>query len=260
MSKNKKVYFDLSFLNKYNLTTTNFTARNYELSIFSNIKQRFANSIIIKLIKENHLIYRALKKYLLDIHIIYEEVNANELPSYHIVYMEGYFQDERYFKNIRIELLKKFKFPELSGDGRSFADRIKTTENAVSIHVRHGDYLHPITSAFHGVLSVQYYQEAIKIVSDQIAQPQYFVFSDDPDWCKTNLAFVKNSILVSEKNLQNWEEMYLMSLCKHNIIANSSFSWWGAWLNTNNDKIIVAPKNWFADQPSSIIPPEWIQV
>jgi hypothetical protein len=178
-------------------------------------------------------------------------------------YLEDYWQNEKYFKNIRNILLKDFTLKKESSDFKKLAKNIFQT-NSVSIHIRRGDYAKSWkTKKYHGLISLNYYQKAYKIIIKKVDNPAFFVFSDDTNWVKKNLKINHPIIYVSCFNkLTNAEELILMSICKHNIIANSSFSWWGAWLNKNSSKIVIAPKRWFAEKNDyeDIVPQDWIRV
>jgi hypothetical protein len=131
--------------------------------------------------------------------------------------------------------------------------------------VRRGDYVtSPKTNSVHGTCSLEYYYDSFNLIEKQHKNSHYFIFSDDIEWCKQNLEFIKNKTFIElSANERDHEEMYLMSQCKHNIIANSSFSWWGAWLNQNPDKMVIAPKKWFHDQQintNDLIPDTWIRI
>ena len=144
------------------------------------------------------------------------------------------------------------------------AQRIIST-NAISIHVRRGDYVtNPTTTAFHGVCGVEWYANAAQLMETKISNPTYFVFSDDYEWAKSNLKFSAETIFVPPSpDGQEAHDMSVMSLCQHNIIANSSFSWWAAWLNPNPNKIVIAPQKWFASGPQKtddLIPPSWLRI
>lgn len=178
-------------------------------------------------------------------------------------YFSGAFQSYKYFENCRQELLKEFAFDEskLSEESKEMACRIEST-NSVSIHVRRGDYLAPLWYENLGsICSVQYYQRAITEMEKHVKEPCFFVFSDDIDYVRDNLN-IPNAVYVNFNHSSNsWQDMYLMSLCKHNIIANSSFSWWGAWLNRNDGKTIIAPKKWWASlDHDDVVPPSWIRI
>ena len=136
---------------------------------------------------------------------------------------------------------------------------------SVSVHIRRGDYVtNRHTNAVHGVCPLSYYKKAMKFIEDRVAQPEYFVFSDDLDWVKGNLqTHSKVRFVDNNRESNSYNDMHLMSLCKHSIIANSSFSWWGAWLGGNKDKIVVAPSQWFRDREldsSDHIPSSWYRM
>ena len=165
-------------------------------------------------------------------------------------YLDGYFQGEKYFAHIREDLLTDFSWAKpAAGKNKKLLEIIAADDNSVSLHVRRGDYVSNENAAeFHGLRGVDYYQAATKLVEKSVKKPKYYVFSDDPDWCKTNLNFKHNTFYI-DWNMDGAEDMRLMKSCRHNVLANSSFSWWGAWLNTNKEKIVVAPRQWF-DDPS----------
>ena len=155
-------------------------------------------------------------------------------------YIDGYFQDERYFKDIKDILVKEF-LPSfvLSDEYKLWLETIKSS-NSVSIHVRRGDYLLKKNIEVHGVLGVDYYERAVSKINKNVEHPKFFIFSDDEQWCIENIIpITKNGQIVKIRSEnRDVEELILMSKCKHNITANSSYSWWGAWLNQNENKII----------------------
>ncbi len=162
------------------------------------------------------------------------------------VYLEGYWHSERYFvehsANIRKELTVT---AELMGRNRELADKLSVV-NAVSVHVRRGDYVHnPTTNAYHGVCAPEYYHRAAEVIASSVVDPLFVVFSDEPGWAVQHLKFRFPVCHVTDNGETPHEDLRLMSLCKHHIIANSSFSWWGAWLSANPDKIVIAPERWF---------------
>ncbi|MGY3054254.1 hypothetical protein ACVWYG_002460 [Pedobacter sp. UYEF25] len=172
----------------------------------------------------------------------------------------GYWQDPRYFSEIEAEIREdlQFKLP-LNPKNQSFLENIKLV-NSVSIHVRRGDYLNE--ELLGGMCSVDYYLKGMALMNAKIDHPIFFIFSDDIAWCKKNL--IANSTLIfieGNHNSESYIDMQLMSNCKHNIIANSSFSWWGAWLNNNPEKIVIGPKKWIDDDsPNCIMPKKWIKL
>lgn len=180
-------------------------------------------------------------------------------------YFEGFWwQSEQYFKDIRPTLLQDFTLKNGFGtDAKKIAEAIRRTESPISVHARRGDYVKdPATHAHHGLATLDYYQEAVKTMCEKIPHPVFFVFSDDIEWAEQHLSFPFSAFFVSGRGISIPEELMLMSLCKHHIIANSSFSWWGAWLGTDPEKVIIAPKKWISDKTvntKDIYPPTWIQ-
>ena len=180
------------------------------------------------------------------------------------IYLDGYWQSDQYFievaDKIRTELTFKLPFSLKNNEISTHISQV----NAVSLHVRRGDYANsPKTTATHGLCSLDYYRAAIEYVSAFVAQPEFFIFSDDIAWVKANLNINSPVIFVDHNtNQESYNDMRLMSLCKHNIIANSSFSWWGAWLNPNHSKIVIAPRQWFASgqDDRDLIPEAWVRV
>ena len=179
-------------------------------------------------------------------------------------YLLGYWQSEKYFKLIETTIRSDFSFKQkMSSKNQEIADEILKS-NAVSIHIRRGDYLlNPAANKVHGLCSLEYYNKAIQYIVERVKNPSFFVFSDDIDWAKTNLNISYPSVYVSHnQGAESFNDMRLMSLCNHNIIANSSFSWWGAWLNKNPKKFVVAPKRWFNANldVSDLLPSEWSRI
>lgn len=175
---------------------------------------------------------------------------------------DGYFQNEKYFADIREDILKSFSLKHQIGEkNQAILDVIKST-NSVSLHVRRGDYV-TLESAnkFHGTCSLEYYQNAIKYIEKHVKNPHFFLFSDDMEWVIKNLKMDHPCTIIDFNQDRDYLDLNLMKNCKHNIVANSSFSWWGAWLNENPEKIIVAPKKWIQHkQKCEIIPKNWIKL
>lgn len=180
------------------------------------------------------------------------------------VWLHGYWQSERYFA-AQAELIRADFTPRLPpgpGTARCLED-IATRDCAVSLHVRRGDYVrNPRFAALHGLCGPEYYARALeRIAAASGAEPVVFAFSDEPDWVRDNLALPFETRVVSHNDAsRSHEDMFLMAACRHHVIANSSFSWWGAWLNPRPDKIVIAPARWFADPRISnpdILPQGW---
>lgn len=180
-------------------------------------------------------------------------------------YLQGYWQSEQYFANHSDALRKQFGFHN-PPDGRN-AELINQIRGdvSVSLHARRGDYAHcPRTRAFHGLCEPEYYLRAIDFLRRRVAKFRLFAFSDDPQWVAETLKAAHSDMVIVNHNRgnQSYNDMRLMSMCNHHIIANSSFSWWGAWLNADPDKIVIAPRKWFvyADDTADLIPETWIRL
>lgn len=180
------------------------------------------------------------------------------------IYLDGYWQSHRYFEEIAV-LIRA----ELTPAARFGAqdDKVATmiaAGNAVSVHVRRGDYVtHQMAAQTHGLCSLDYYMAALAQVQSRVKQPHFFVFSDDPAWTRENLPLPGIATFVDHNGPADaFQDLRLMSLCDHQITANSSFSWWGAWLNTRPNKIVVTPRQWFAKQQdlASLTPDNWIRL
>lgn len=177
-------------------------------------------------------------------------------------YMQGYWQSERYFMEIAEEVKQAFTFPSLPKEIQSLANDITKNPNSVSVHIRRGDYLKTRRVDDYSVCSRTYYQKSLAYIQAQIAEPTYYVFSDEPEWGKKQGLFPANTIYVDGHiGQQAYLDMQLMSLCRHHIIANSSFSWWGAWLGQYDRSITIAPKKWFRYRlRPDIIPSNWNRI
>lgn len=237
INDNELVNFDTSFFEQ----NKKDTSRPFLLKKFN-----ISNSVIFVNKKENYL-----KKILGK---IYSKISGNY----------GFFQSEKYFKNIESIIKKEFTLKDsLSLIAQSFANQIIQNPNSVSIHIRRGDYVsNPSANKHHGICDLEYYRKAILKIKKSVESPLYFIFSDDIEWVKENLK-IDNATYVSNPQIQDYEELILMSKCNHHIIANSSFSWWGAWLNPNSDKIVIAPRQWTVNKSSdqlNILPKTWIQI
>ena len=180
------------------------------------------------------------------------------------VYLEGYWQSEHYFKKIEPLIRKEFRLHNApGGQVQELSERIREG-NAISIHIRRGDFVrNPATNATHGVCSTDYYQRAIESITRRVDNARFWIFSDDPGWVRENITIENPSYSVSDHHFKNYEDMYLMSCCRHHIIANSSFSWWGAYLGSSPEKIVIAPERWFKKTDIStkdLLPESWIQL
>ena len=188
--------------------------------------------------------------------------DPNVLNSEKSSYYLGYWQTEKYFSDIREIVLDAFSFPPFLPESKNQILSMEIIDKiTVSIHVRRGDYL-KIGNAC-GICTIDYYKKAISSIFKRIKPNTFLIFSDDIDWCKVNLSESLGAIQTIYVDWNNGSESYrdmqLMSLCNHNIIANSSFSWWGAWLNNHTDKIVITPDKWMKNGGwVDIIPADWI--
>ena len=262
---NTSLFLDVSLFSAYKL-------RKYELDIF-NIEAAIAPPDMLKQVafSSKDIIYLRLRNvFLPNIIIRYIREKSYEFDEYIYnapdnYYIEGYFQSERYFADISNVIRKNFTFKnEPNEENKRILSRIQNT-NSVSLHIRRGDYIsNPKTMETHGVLGIDYYLKGLNYIEKNIRTPEIFIFSDDIAWAKENI-LIKMPIHFIDHNQssRDYEDLRLMSCCKHNIIANSSFSWWGAWLNQNPDKIVIAPQKWFNDptiNTNDLIPSTWIRL
>lgn len=167
-------------------------------------------------------------------------------------YVRAWFQDERYFKQIRKILLEEITPRRRIRISRELRQALEY-EESVSLHVRRGDYV-----KIRNTLNASYYNKAIETIKTKYRNPLFLVFSEDMDWVRRNLDVGDNCLFINEdRRLQDYEELWIMSRCKSNIISNSTFSWWGAWLNRNTDKMVIAPRKPWLSKQKNIIPREW---
>lgn len=175
-------------------------------------------------------------------------------------YLTGYFQSERYFENIRDSLRRELKFIIVT---QCLPTSESTHGSLVSLHIRRGDY---VTNPVHNLCSMEYYEKATTYLAKRVGNIHLMVFSDDQPWAQQHVQLPYPATFVEENNDTNsFQDMHLMSRCQHHIIANSSFSWWGAWLNPDPNKLVVAPKRWLAHEneitwSAARTPAEWVRL
>ncbi len=251
-----KTYFRPFELDLFNL--------NYEKAENLEIKKYkwYTNNFLwkIKKILINKWIIKRDKKYYIEKQFNFDK-DFLEIKEW---YIEWYFQTEKYFKNIEKVIRKDFTFPKFDDKKNLKIEEEINKSNSVSIHIRRWDYItNKNANSFHWTCNLEYYNNAIKIIKEKIKNPVFFFLSDDINWVKENFN-IKNAYFIDWNTWDNsWKDMKLMSSCKHNIIANSSFSWWGAWLNNNKWKIVITPKKWFNNKKvntNDIIPNNWIKI
>lgn len=177
-------------------------------------------------------------------------------------YYDGYWQNERYFSDIRQEVIRAFTLRNIDERNMQVAMKIANC-NSASVHVRHGDFLRK--SIYKGICGLDYYKEAISLLLQKTDVQLFCIFSNDIPWCRENLLplFGEREVMIIDwNNKENAHlDMYLTTQCHHNIIAHSSFSWWGAWLNQNDDKIVIGPRKWNNIKDSEFtISSDWIKI
>ena len=179
--------------------------------------------------------------------------------------LDGYFQSEKYFKDIEPTIRKELRINHFSFNHEvlTYKEKIENS-SSVGIHIRRGDYL---SSPLHQVCDLNYYLKAITYMREQLTAPQFFVFSDDLFWCRQNLHNANCDFVEVSGQKENFvPDFWLLSLCKNTIISNSTFSWWAAWLNENPDKILIGPHRWFTDEVlnakalQDTIPKNWVRL
>lgn len=206
------------YINKSNIAMSHASIEKYMTNIFRNLE--FTN---------------------LNMMNVYNEPNFhfNEIPFFNEkTLIKGYFQSEKYFVQNRDRLLNLYQIDDITKEYlfKKYGEILKN--KTCSIHVRRGDYLN--LPNHHPTQSIEYYKKSIEMIGEE----NYFlIFSDDIKWCEENFDFIKNKIFI--KNDFDYQDLYLMSMCNYNIICNSTFSWWGSWLNTNENKKVIAPSKWF---------------
>lgn len=276
---NQDLRLDLSFLNDD--TIPGITLRSYELACFR-MEARIAGQEDIRRIvppyhhagnsfwrRKERSFYRfwqrvSNKKIILEKSAYEYDENVFSELNKSGYFMLGYFFSYRYFERFREEILADFQPRTLSQAAQEYLEEISERGKTCSLHVRRGDYVtNKAANSFHGLCSLDYYKKAVEEISRREPETTFFCFSDDLEWCKLHLKELNVSVVFVEQKegMQNFEDLILMSCCAHNIIANSTFSWWGGWLNQNPQKCVIAPRNLFADPALSVAdvyPKDWI--
>ena len=264
VKKKSELLFDVSCFSDISPAVTK---RRYELGVF-NITPKFADPVQIQRIKDKSII-NTIQDKLLPYYkkkIYYEphyHYDLNFFKAFDQTILDGYWQSEKYFKKVSGIIRDDLVIREpLSQNTKDILMRIEST-NSVSIHIRRGDYVNDlVTQKMHGNCNLNYYEKAISLICEKVDEINLFIFSDDILWAKKNLETSLPITFVDHNDeMHAYEDLYLMSQCKHNIIANSSFSWWGAWLNENKNKIVIAPNKWFNEikaDTKDLFPKEWL--
>ncbi len=255
------VGFEVYKLRKYELDNFKINskiAENKELDVYKSARSKGLLRFVYKLVPSNSpkVNFYSEKSF---------NFNKDVLKLPENTYLTGYWQSEKYFKDIEKIIRSEFEFRTGPKSENNLTLRKIRSVNSISVHVRRGDLVtNRSTNKYHGVCPINYYLTALKIISEKVKNPHLFIFSDDIPWARRNFKlklpahFVENN-----QGDRSYEDLRLMQNCKHNIIANSSFSWWAAWLNLNENKTVITPKKWFNDQSintSDLIPQSWIRL
>jgi hypothetical protein len=266
---NRPITIDLSW---FLFGTKNTTPRVFELGCFTLSESLTVQSSRIRGFYL-HFLYPRLKNTELGKRIarrlhLYRDADAMVYDGrfrllQHPVLLWGYFQSEKYFEDVREHIRDDFQFNQpLTGRNREIEEQIRRSPS-VAIHIRRGDYIaNKYARQVFAVCSIAYYRRAIRYISERVEAAQFYVFSDEPAWAETHIP-IPGAVYVNwNTGMDSSIDMRLMSLCDHQILANSSFSWWGAWLNPHKDKIVVAPSVWLKDTQCSndLIPAEWVLI
>ncbi len=269
--QNTDLVFDLIPLYSKLQIQNKATFRRYELDVFSihakANKPLLTNKYSYPVAKAHYFFHKFQNKirynYYKEKSLAFDNKLLNQPDN---TYLDGHFQTEKYFKDIEDIIREELVFKTtLTAINLSWKQKIQAC-TSVSIHIRRSDYiLLQKNLNKHGATSLDYYRDAINFISQKINQPNFFIFTDDIAWTKENFKIEFPFEIIDNNNTpeSGYIDMQLMSLCKHNIIANSTFSWWAAWLNNNKEKIVIAPQNWFVDKSlnsSDIIPDSWIKL
>lgn len=238
---------NLTLLSRLSFAVNNLSFLLSRLLIMVRIKLR-PNSVIIE--KENY------------------SFDSSLLSHNDGVYLDGYWQSYKYFEGYNNEIRAEFKFKQtLSGNAKAIGSMIELS-NSVAINIRRDDYVKNMSNLeFFGFMDKNYYNVAINIINSSVTDPYFFIFTDDLAWARNNFEFLKRKTIIGPELDSNRyvDKLHLMTLCKHFIIPNSTFAWWGAWLSSNPDKIVIAPKKWVTDpiinaNTKDLIPEDWLRI
>ncbi len=267
LEKKDELILDTTFL-ETRLPVKDFTIRNYELDLFDvkDKQTRFYQNALLNSrfgYLSEKILNRFNKEYISEglNPYLYDESIASRALNYNNPVLEGYFNNYKYFQKHSKDIMNMFNTDKLYDSKHDEIENMIKNSNSVSINIRRGDYLNSKHKDVFVNLQKDYYDQAIKQIRDKVQNPKFFVFSyDDPEWIKNELAFSKEELfIVNKEYVGDRFKTYLrlISLCKHNIISNSTFAFWGAYLNKNKDKIVLSPKKWMNNSSEFEVPILW---
>jgi hypothetical protein len=242
--------FELDVFNVHYKTHNNYTAKICR-KIGNRLRQSFVFNGFTHLFDPNKYVYELKQSF--DPQILQETGN---------IYLRGYWQCEKYFLEIEPIIREEFKFKTKPDERNAALLNEMHNENSVSIHIRRGDYIADEKALdYHGICGTEYYQKAIEILKSELNNPVFYIFSDDFPHVNNEFNFPQDFKLIDFNTGEySYNDMRLMAACKHHIVANSSFSWWGAWLGANKNKKVIAPVKWFKKAEMDIVPEQWIKI
>ncbi len=265
--KNKTpLYFDLGF---YDLNNPNNTARKFKLDHFSIKYRTVSRSAGIYWPKATKIFPdRSCSPFFVWITEQHHHFDTTVLSTRAgCITLQGYWQSEKYFDSVTDIIRHELTFKDNADETfNSYKKMIQSSNVSVSVHVRRGDYVHhPEFSKTFGFVGLDYYSKATDLIQAKFENPVFFIFSDDTEWVNEQLGFIPGAVFVENRGADSdINDLHLMSLCRHNIIANSSYSWWGGWLNNNPDKVVIAPQCWYKNKPElntkDMVPAAWIKL
>ena len=268
LKHNTQLYIDTSFLEADPKNA--YTKRQYELDCFVIQAKKLPTEMIkkIEFLQGKSILNNIRKKIgIKDSITTYLEQGHQFNHQFNLLtdntHLSGFWQSELYFNSISDTIRKEITVKSEFINGIEHYIELLKNCTSVSLHVRRGDYVNlKHANEFHGTCSIEYYKKALHMMNEKHENLQVIIFSDDIKWCEENLQIQnKNKFYVLTNDAI--KDLYLMQKCDHHIIANSSFSWWGAWLNAKPNKTVIAPAKWFNSNEinsSDIIPDSWIKI
>lgn len=257
--RKESLFLDVSF---YENQVERNAKREYLLNHF-NIEAEIASDSLIK--KFNSSLRVFMRKLIRRIRRVDDYTYYPYLMKSKSSYYEGHWANEKYFLEYESIIRKELSLKKPLGNaGEKISKEISSSgETSVSLHIRRGDFVsNPHSAVYNGLIGIPYYEKASGILASKF-NIRLFVFTDDIVWAKNNLKLPYPTVFVSNPNIPDYEEIVLMSKCSHHILANSTFSWWGAWLNPDPNKIVIVPKQWLLKQTTEeidLIPEKWIKI
>lgn len=265
IANNVPLKLDTSFYDNQNL-------RDYKLGYYKIASQIAGKADIDHVLKTHHPVAK-IQRYFSGYNKYYYQQKTPWSFDSHLtdkkksgIYLDGYWQNRRYYTNINNSLLNEVTLAEAEVSEYGSYPIIQQDEQSVSIHIRRGDYITDSeANKLMGVLPLAYYHQAVAYIRKHVSDPRFYVFSDDLNWAADNLKLEAPVMLMDVANGEkDYIELHMMSKCRHNIIANSTFSWWAAFTNRNPGKIVIGPKNWVTvpgiNAEIDLLFPEWIKI